>query len=96
MARHKDYTPHGVIPAALLAFGPGLLPGVGRAAGVLNLSEKGDLREAAANLFDFLHRLDDTKAARIAVMAIPKDGLGAAINDRLRRAAAPRATDCST
>jgi L-threonylcarbamoyladenylate synthase len=75
---------------ALLAFGAALPPGAERAALVLNLSAAGDLREAAAHLFDFLHRLDGAAPAAIAVMPIPEDGLGAAINDRLRRAAAPR------
>jgi L-threonylcarbamoyladenylate synthase len=54
----------------------------------LNLSRVGDLREAAANLFAMLHALNDKPA--IAVMPIPDEGLGEAINDRLRRAAAPR------
>lgn len=65
----------------LLAFGPG----APRAA--LNLSAAGDLEEAAANLFAFLHRLDADGAQRIGVMPIPEHGLGRAINDRLRRAA---------
>lgn len=56
----------------------------------LDLSPGGDLREAAANLFGHLHRLDRAGAARIAVAPIPAEGLGEAINDRLRRAAAPR------
>lgn len=56
----------------------------------LNLSPSGDLREAAANLFAYLHILDETGVATIAVMPIPEHGLGEAINDRLRRAAAPR------
>lgn len=68
---------------AFLAFGPG-------ADGDLNLSRTGDLREAAANLFAMLHRLDATGAQAIAVAPIPETGLGRAINDRLRRAAAPR------
>ena len=56
----------------------------------LNLSRKGDVVEAAANLFAMLHQLDATKPKMIAVAAIPMQGLGEAINDRLRRAAAPR------
>jgi L-threonylcarbamoyladenylate synthase len=56
----------------------------------LNLSETGDLAEAAANLFRHFHRLDEMGAERIAVAPVPDHGLGAAINDRLRRAAAPR------
>ncbi len=68
---------------ALLGFGP-----APRAD--LNLSEAGDLRQAAANLFAFLRRLDQPPFTGIAVMPIPEQGLGRAINDRLRRAAAPR------
>ena len=54
-----------------------------------NLSPKGDLAEAAHNLFAHLHELDATGAARIAVAPIPSTGLGEAINDRLSRAATP-------
>jgi len=72
---------------ALLAFGP-QVPTGGRA--TLNLSPAGDLTEAAANLFTHLRRLDASGAKRIAVMAVPERGLGRAINDRLRRGAAPR------
>ncbi|MGB7688163.1 MAG: Sua5 family C-terminal domain-containing protein, partial [Pseudolabrys sp.] len=57
---------------------------------MLNLSPRGDLVEAAANLFSHLRALDATGATRIAVMKVPHDGLGEAINDRLKRAAAPR------
>ena len=71
----------------LLAFGPNPPEG---AAVTLNLSESGDLVEAAANLFAHLRVLDLVEARRIAVMPIPQEGLGTAINDRLRRAAAPR------
>jgi L-threonylcarbamoyladenylate synthase len=54
----------------------------------LNLSQNGDLREAAANLFKMLFQLDDpTKYEEICVAPIPMEGLGIAINDRLRRAA---------
>jgi L-threonylcarbamoyladenylate synthase len=56
----------------------------------LNLSRKGDVVEAAANLFSMLHQLDAQKPDTIAVAPIPKSGLGEAINDRLTRAAAPR------
>ncbi|MBY5987364.1 L-threonylcarbamoyladenylate synthase [Roseovarius atlanticus] len=56
----------------------------------LNLSPTGDLVEAAATLFRALHALDAGKAGAIAVSPIPETGLGRAINDRLRRAAAPR------
>ncbi len=72
---------------ALLAFGPDVPAGAARTA---NLSDTGDLVEAAANLFAMLHELDDPALAGIAAMPIPEDGLGVAINDRLRRAAAPR------
>lgn len=66
-----------------------MLLGFGRVACDLNLSVAGDLTEAAANLFAHLHALDET-GAPIAVSPIPETGLGRAINDRLRRAAAPR------
>jgi len=72
---------------ALLAFGPEAPPGF---AEVLFLSRSGDLAEAAANLFAMLRRLDHPEFSGIAVMPIPEEGLGRAINDRLRRAAAPR------
>jgi L-threonylcarbamoyladenylate synthase len=72
---------------ALLAFGPDAPPGF---AEVLWLSRSGDLAEAAANLFAMLRRLDRPPFAGIAVMPIPDRELGRAINDRLRRAAAPR------
>ena len=75
---------------ALLAFGPSSPPGAERAVRALNLSPTGDLTEAAANLFSHLRELDASGAAAIAVMPVPPDGLGEAINDRLRRAAAPR------
>ena len=68
---------------ALLAFGPA--PGA-----TFNLSPRGDLIEAAANLFSHLRALDAAGAKRIAVMKVPREGLGDAINDRLKRAAAPR------
>lgn len=55
-----------------------------------NLSPAGDLHEAARNLFSMLHELDATGAPTIAVAPVPEHGLGEAINDRLRRAAAPR------
>ena len=71
---------------ALLAFGKPA-SSTGRA---LNLSPRGDLVEAAANLFSHLRALDASGAQRIAVMTIPHEGLGEAINDRLARAAAPK------
>jgi len=66
------------------------LIGFGAIAGASSLSPSGDLVEAAARLFDLLHEADASPKARIAVAPIPDDGLGLAINDRLRRAAAPR------
>lgn len=87
----SHYAPQGLVrlnvtqPEAgevYLGFGPGVAD--------LNLSPAGDLTEAAARLFDCLHRLDAMGAQRIAVAPIPDHGLGRAINDRLRRAAAPR------
>jgi L-threonylcarbamoyladenylate synthase len=69
----------------LLAFGPDA------PAGAVNLSASGDLVEAAANLFAMLRDLDDAEPGAIAVMPVPEHGLGVAINDRLARAAAPRA-----
>lgn len=71
---------------ALLAFGETTL----NAGVICNLSPSGDLREAAANLFGMLRQIDDMGVDAIAVMPIPDTGLGEAINDRLRRAAAPR------
>lgn len=70
-----------------LGFGPGC------EAAVRNLSPSGDLTEAAASLFGLLRELDDLadRGQGIAVAPIPDHGLGRAINDRLRRAAAPRA-----
>jgi L-threonylcarbamoyladenylate synthase len=72
---------------ALLAFGTDVPDHRGA---MLNLSATGDLREAAANLFAHLRELDASGAATIAVMPVPHEGLGEAINDRLARAAAPR------
>lgn len=72
---------------ALLAFGGAELHGARAAKVVMNLSETGDLVEAAANLFGYLRALDTVGARAIAVMPVPHHGLGEAINDRLRRAA---------
>lgn len=92
----SHYAPHATVRLnarevrageALLAFGPAPPPG---AVATLNLSTRGDLAEAATNLFAHLRSLDRSGAACIAVMEIPEHGLGLAINDRLRRAAAPR------
>lgn len=68
---------------AMLAFGPATK-------GNLNLSATGDVVEAAAHLFAYLRKLDTAPYTGIAVSPIPETGLGIAINDRLRRAAAPR------
>jgi len=75
---------------ALLAFGPVPAQGASGARKVLNLSARADLTEAAVNLFSHLRALDAAGASAIAVMPIPAEGLGEAINDRLARAAAPR------
>lgn len=75
---------------ALLAFGPRRAAGWRQAAAVENLSESGDLREAASRLFSALQALDRSGAATIAAEPVPGEGLGEAINDRLSRAAAPR------
>lgn len=89
----SHYAPHATLKMnarhaekgeVLLAFGPNAPEGT------LNLSRSGDLREAAANLFAYLRAADSQGPKRIAVMPIPMTGLGEAINDRLRRASAPR------
>jgi len=79
----KDVNPN----EALLAFGPNAPQGARQ---TINLSAAGDLAEAAANLFAGLRALDRSGATAIAVMPIPDQGLGEAINDRLQRAAKPR------
>jgi L-threonylcarbamoyladenylate synthase len=82
---------HRVQPGeALLAFGPIKIEGADAAVMALNLSQRGDLIEAAANFFSHLRALDAAGPATIAVMPVPRAGLGEAINDRLQRAAAPR------
>lgn len=68
------------------------LIGFGAVAGDANLSPTGDLAQAAARLFDLLHQADTQPLPKIAIARIPEQGLGIAINDRLRRAAAPRET----
>src|SRR5580658_2113871 len=73
---------------AALDFGGALKESAARAR--LDLSPAGDLVEAASHLFSYLRALDAGGATRIVVAPIPDHGLGAAINDRLRRAAAPR------
>ncbi len=72
---------------ALIAFGAHVPEGF---AEVINLSESGDLIQAATRLFAALRELDRPEFSGIAAMTVPERGLGAAINDRLRRAAAPR------
>ncbi len=74
---------------ALLAFGPHAISGA-EGATAMNLSPTGDLVEAAANLFSYLRALDTRGVRTIAVMTVPDEGLGEAINDRLRRAAVPQ------
>ena len=75
---------------ALLAFGPHAISGFDAAPDAMNLSPRGDLNEAAANLFGYLRALDARGFRAIAVMPVPHHGLGEAINDRLRRAAVGR------
>ena len=69
---------------------PRALPGAEAAVVAMNLSSRSNLAEAAANLFGYLRALDAANARAIAVMPIPDEGLGEAINDRLRRAAVGR------
>jgi L-threonylcarbamoyladenylate synthase len=66
------------------------LIGFGAVPGDDTLSIRGDLAEAAANLFDALHRADASEAKAIAVAPVPETGIGLAINDRLKRAAHPK------
>ena len=75
---------------ALIRFGAAPVEGMEKAEAVFDLSPSGDLNEAAANLFGLSKKADQTGAAGIAVTPIPNHGLGEAINDRLKRAAAPR------
>jgi L-threonylcarbamoyladenylate synthase len=92
----SHYAPRGLVrlDAENLSEGEAGLDFGGRFAGasakVFDLSPGGDLAEAAANLFTFLRALDESGAKKIAVAPIPAVDLGEAINDRLRRAAAPR------
>lgn len=70
---------------ALIAFGEGPIPhGFTH---VFNLSQRGDLAEAAKHLFDYLYQCEQLGASRIAVMPIPNEGIGIAINERLKKAA---------
>ncbi|WP_373355600.1 L-threonylcarbamoyladenylate synthase [Pseudoroseicyclus sp. CXY001] len=87
----SHYAPQGTLRLNAEAPEPGeTYLGFGPGDADLTLSASGDLTEAAANLFACLHALDARGATRIAVAPIPDHGLGRAINDRLRRAAAPR------
>jgi len=70
---------------ALLAFGSANIPSGFEV--IMNLSESGNLEEAAANLFKFMHELENLGVSGIAVMGIPDIGVGKAINERLRKAA---------
>ncbi len=65
------------------------LIGFGAIAGDINLSASGDVSEAARNLFAMLHLAAASEKSRIAVAPVPDEGVGRAVNDRLRRAAAP-------
>ena len=87
----SHYAPKGTVRlnAETVESGETLL-GFGPVEAAVNLSPSGDLIEAAAHLFDALHQLNALGAEKIAVSPIPERGLGRAINDRLRRAAAPR------
>ncbi|SDF29145.1 L-threonylcarbamoyladenylate synthase [Limimaricola pyoseonensis] len=87
----SHYAPSGSVRLDATETEPGeTYLGFGALGADMNLSPSGDLVEAAANLFSCLHQLDAMGAERIAVAPIPDHGLGRAINDRLRRAAAPR------
>lgn len=87
----SHYAPQGMVRLnADFAEEGEVLLGFGPVEAALNLSPSGDLVEAAAQLFACLHQLDAMNAKAIAVSPIPDHGLGRAINDRLRRAAAPR------
>lgn len=87
----SHYAPKGTVRLnADYALKGEVLLGFGAVDAPLNLSRSGNLVEAAAKLFDALHQLNAMEAKRIAVSPIPDHGLGRAVNDRLRRAAAPR------
>ena len=86
----SHYAPRASLRLEAVEARPGeVLIGFGPIAGDMSLSESGDPAEAAARLFDLLRRAD-ALGRPIAVAPVPEAGLGAAINDRLRRAAAPR------
>ena len=87
----SHYAPHAAMRLnAVLPEAGEVYLGFGASGGAHNLSPSGDVVEAAANLFRMLHEIDALKPERIAVAPIPHSGLGEAINDRLKRAAAPR------
>ena len=87
----SHYAPSGTVRLNAEVVEPGEWHlGFGAIAGDVSLSPSGDLKEAAARLFALMHEADARGVARIAVAPIPDQGLGRAINDRLRRAAAPR------
>lgn len=88
----SHYAPRAALrlDATALEDGEAALDFGGRLGSGLDLSPRGDVIEAAANLFAFLHRLDASGATRVAVAPIPATGLGEAIRDRLARAVAPR------
>lgn len=87
----SHYAPRARVRLNAVEFEPGEARlGFGPVDSDLNLSPSEDLTEAAANLFEYLHRLDASGAPVIAVSPIPHVGLGVALNDRLSRAAAER------
>jgi len=88
----SHYAPHAKLRLnATHAEAGETLLGFGKTKGaMLNLSTSSNMQEAAANLFAYLRELDASGTSRIAVAPIPDEGLGEAINDRLKRAAAPR------
>lgn len=86
----SHYAPNATLRLNAKTFAPDEASlGLGPGTFTLNLSPTADLHEAARNLFSMLHQLD-SGYSRIAVSPIPHEGLGEAINDRLKRAAAPR------
>jgi len=86
LARH--YAPNAPVRLDAMTAEPGeVMIGFGRIDGQFNLSQAGDLAEAAANLFSMLRAADALEPASIAIAPVPPDGLGEAINDRLIRAA---------
>ena len=87
----SHYAPSGAVRLDATTAEPGEWHlGFGDVVGDVSLSATGDLKEAAARLFALLHEADANAVQWIAVAPIPDAGLGRAINDRLRRAAAPR------